>query len=391
MSRGKPLCAKVVGDSIHVGEQFSVSFQRTLRIPDDSGTYPLPPGLGLFPLRQAKSEVLLPIYQREALWMSFDGGWPPHAVKVGIGGIDAVSGEPFDPTSLDAESQDYLVTPTQPWLDGINAGEGFVRQFVAMPLGAGYTVEGQLTGAEREGGIQLVVIPPKPGRFPDKPPFVDYGPMDVMACAAPDMGLAAGGRMEQEIYPDEFGIDTWDLDRAITIDVRLCNSMDWRELTGEEPPPTPVSAELYTEYGFPWFRLYEERGDLAPAERLTRVKSVREVDHQHGFGSQQDDTTVTIPDDQVVAASDTPLETERFSSSAHALKQFPQAEQVAGGEGCVIYFAERDGGVYAITDEGTMADFLDPEDADLADALCSAHRFSSPAARSRWLARTVGH
>ena len=36
---------------IHPKAQFSLSFQRTLRIPDDGRDYPLPPGLGRFALR----------------------------------------------------------------------------------------------------------------------------------------------------------------------------------------------------------------------------------------------------------------------------------------------------------------------------------------------------
>ena len=36
------------GDEIRIGERFSVSFLRTLRIPDDGKTYPLPPGLDTF-------------------------------------------------------------------------------------------------------------------------------------------------------------------------------------------------------------------------------------------------------------------------------------------------------------------------------------------------------
>jgi hypothetical protein len=31
---------------------FSITFKRTLRIPDDGGIYPLPPGLGEFPVRR---------------------------------------------------------------------------------------------------------------------------------------------------------------------------------------------------------------------------------------------------------------------------------------------------------------------------------------------------
>lgn len=35
--------------------------------------------------------------------------------------------------------------PRQPWLDGINSGDGYIRQFVAMKLGEGYTVEKQVS------------------------------------------------------------------------------------------------------------------------------------------------------------------------------------------------------------------------------------------------------
>jgi hypothetical protein len=35
----------------HPEAKLSIEFQRTLRIPDDDKSYPLPPGLGAFPLR----------------------------------------------------------------------------------------------------------------------------------------------------------------------------------------------------------------------------------------------------------------------------------------------------------------------------------------------------
>jgi len=36
------------GETIWLGSRFSFTLQRTLRIPDDEGDYPLPPGLGSF-------------------------------------------------------------------------------------------------------------------------------------------------------------------------------------------------------------------------------------------------------------------------------------------------------------------------------------------------------
>lgn len=46
------LDVQVSKDSVKIGRFFSVSFQRKLRIPDDGRTYPLPPGLGSFPVKE---------------------------------------------------------------------------------------------------------------------------------------------------------------------------------------------------------------------------------------------------------------------------------------------------------------------------------------------------
>lgn len=307
-----PLSIRLDGDSLHLGEHLAVQFQRTLRIPDDGRTYPLPPGLGRFPIRRvedyadrvpdawrARGGVFLPLYQREAMWLSLRASWPPMALKVGIGEVNAVSGEPWT-DALDAEDQDYLVCPDQPWLDGINSGHGTIRQFVAMPLGMGYTVEGQLTGQESAGGVQLVAYEPRPDRLPERP---DRAIDMLMACSAPgtEMGLGAGGQMTQEIYPDEYGIETWDPERSGRVFVHIANSVAWREITGEEPPPTPVSSRTYTEHGFPWFSLYDERrGDVEPGQELERVKSIKEMDGAKGFAPQQDDGTVEIAQSQRV-------------------------------------------------------------------------------------------
>jgi hypothetical protein len=302
-------------DSIQFGERFSVSFQRTLRIPDDGRTYPLPPGLGKFPIYhvgdfadrlpavwQGRGGVFIPMYQREALWLGFGGAdWKPNAVKVGIGHINALSGEAWD-EQLRSDPQDYLVVPDQPWLDGINAGHGYVRQFVAMPLGRGYTVEAQVTGTEEFGGIQLLVYEPKPGRFPDTPPPPTLAPEPVPMSApllpGMEMGLAAGGKITQKIYPDPYGVETWDEHNCGRLFIHLINSEQYAAITGESPPPTPISAQTYTEYGLPWFDLYDEaQGDVPAAEKLARLKSIREVDAASGLPSAEE--SIEVPDQQV--------------------------------------------------------------------------------------------
>lgn len=311
------LTVSVDHNSIRIGERLSVSFQRTLRIPSDEGSYPLTPGLDTFPVHLVEDYldrvpdawkehggVFIPMYQREALWLAFHAvEWKPNAVKIGVGLINAVSGEPWD-EELHRDPQDYLVCPDQPWLDGINAGDGYIRQFVAMPLGMGYTVEGQLTGKEEFGGIQILVYEPKPGRFPDEPPpEPEWGPEMLFAeeaASIAEMGLGAGGKMTQKIYPDPYGIDTWDPENRGSVYVHIANSRQYQELTGLEPPPTPISAEMYTALGLPWFELYdEEKGDVAAGRELAKVKTVKEKDAEKGIEPSDEDVSVDVDASQI--------------------------------------------------------------------------------------------
>ena len=153
---------------VHKQARCKIQFQRTLRIPDDNREYPLPAGLGPFPMFHVDDfadtvpapwidhgGVFLPMYQSEAMWINFGGfGGYPFAIKIAAGKINAVSGEPWH-NELTEDPQDYIVVPEQPWLDGFSIGEGRIRQFVAMPLGEGYTAEGQITGKEEHGGLQF--------------------------------------------------------------------------------------------------------------------------------------------------------------------------------------------------------------------------------------------
>jgi hypothetical protein len=322
---------------LHMGERFSVAFMRTLRIPDDGRDYPLPPGLGLFPIKRVDDYaervpahwrehggVFFPMYQREAMWLSFSAAaWKPNAVKIAIGKVNVVTGKKWF-QDLDPDEQDYLVCPTQPWLDGINAGDGTIKQFVAMPLGMGYTVEAQVTGKEDVGGIQILVFEPRPGVFPDQPPprpepaapppgAPMAAPFAPMVGAAPpsgaapaaggmEMGLGAGGRMTQAILPDPHGREVWHQERPARVFVHICNSAMYRDITGEAPPPTPISARTYTDHGYPWFALYDEgEGTVKSSPVLDKVKSVKEMDAEKGFAPQQDDSSVEIPSENVVA------------------------------------------------------------------------------------------
>jgi hypothetical protein len=285
---------------VHPEARLEIEFQRTLRIPDDGTDHFLPPGLGSFPLKHVDDfaggvpgqwlehgGVMLPMHQAEAMWLMFHssyvsghGAQYPFAVKIAAGKIDAVSGEQWT-NGLHGVPQDYAVVPGQPWLDGFCVEKGVIRQFVAMPLGGGYTAEEQITGAAEFGGLQIIAYPMKREAFERR--FPKRGRRDLEICesicmpnmSSPDMGLAPGGRMRQEIYEDPFDFNDWDRSSSSRCFVHIANSLVWRAITGDAPPTVPPTAEAYTSAGLPWFDYYAEGAEaLEGSDILKQLKSV---------------------------------------------------------------------------------------------------------------------
>ncbi len=319
---------------VHEDARFSIEFQRTLRIPDDGSDYPLPAGLGRFPLRHVddhassvppqwlqRGGVMMPMYQSEALWINFDDTGYPFAVKIAAGKINAVTGGPwesglhFGPSPSDREEdelflgwshserevsgqgdgtpeqgddspeQDYVVLPDQPWLDGFNVGSGRIRQFVAMPLGEGYTAEEQVTGEAEHGGLQILAYPMKTDAYEEwqkiqRDVHADLRPLSEMAegaCAAPDMGLGLGGLMRQDISADPHEPSVWDVKNPARCFVHLTNSVQWAAITGQAPPTEPATAKDYRNARVPWFNYYAT-GDILPGSpQLAKLDSVATI------------------------------------------------------------------------------------------------------------------
>ncbi|MDO8542658.1 MAG: hypothetical protein Q7S40_19635 [Opitutaceae bacterium] len=286
----------------------AISFLRTLRIPDDGKDYPLPPGLGRFPVRhvddfsgvpeawKGHGGVMMPMHKTEALWLHFSSDYPM-ALKIGAGGICAISGERWS-TTLYSRPQNYVVLPYQPWLDGFRVSEGVIRQFVAVPLGKGLTVEQQLTGEETWGGLQVQAFPMLADhnsthelelalktkwqaliRPPDTGAGLGmlYSMECITRCCVGEAGLGAGGRMKQKITRDPHGSEAWDLAENSRCYVHLCMADDWRNLTGTPPPHRPPTARDYTNAGLPWFDFDACTPPVSGETLLAGVKSVNSL------------------------------------------------------------------------------------------------------------------
>ncbi|KAM0248958.1 hypothetical protein ACHAP5_003167 [Fusarium lateritium] len=300
-----------------------ITFKRTIRVPDNDESTALPPDMGSLPLFKVddyadtlpvnmaqKGGLFLPMYQREALWINFklNSHWPPfaksrYAIKIYVGGINAISGEPAVPnaaTSLRRRNllkngktlQDYIVVPDQYWLDGIAVEPGQVRQFVAMPVGTGHSVEAQMTGEETTAGIQFEIsrldIFPKPARVNSNgSPLSNYNLVNGSVLhvverlrggggekESPEMNISAGGRITQSIIP--LSQREYRKTVPVTFNVQVLSSTSFEQVTGKKPPKSPVTAKTYAKCGYPFFSINEEPTTVSG--NFSKVMSIAQID-----------------------------------------------------------------------------------------------------------------
>ncbi|KAF4995273.1 hypothetical protein FGRMN_5238 [Fusarium graminum] len=233
-----------VTDDISI-DDLTITFKRTIRIPDNDQITALPPDL-----------------EREALWINLKAK-RRYVVKIFVGGINAVSGEPVVPNAAttlrrrnlvkNGESlQDYIVVSGQHWLDGIAVKPGEVRQFVAMPVGSGPSVEAQLYPISDNPGDPIeVIVKTLTGKFQDEegiPPdqqriVFDGKQLEVVHLILrlgggghgppPELNLAAGGRISQHIIP----LKQRDYRKTVPIafNIQVLDSVIFQRVTGMEP------------------------------------------------------------------------------------------------------------------------------------------------------------
>lgn len=320
---GINLLEKLKQETIDVGG-LKINFQRTCRVPLGE-LNSLPAGLGNFPVYKVKDfksgtpkewneeGYFFPMYRQEAMWVNFARGYVenPKALIIGAGNINAISGKSFSKKNKrnkdsDLEikmekEQNYLVVPPQPWIDGWKAEDGKVYQFVAAEMGSGETVEGQITGEEKVGGIQFMVYEAKEKLIPKTRPHEYiiggsyYG--ETLGCSGANslgmksmavrslragssvqsMGLGRGGEIEQKIYPDPYGLKVWE-EKPKTVEVfYMVSSEDFKQVTGYTAPETPVTYEKYQQLGLPWFELHDKKyKDAKGSDVFSKLKPVDE-------------------------------------------------------------------------------------------------------------------
>ena len=130
------------------------------------------------------------------------------------------------------------------------------------------------------------------------------------------MNLTAGGKIKQSIMLDEYGKDSWDIDRGITFNVQMLNSDMFLGLTGIKPPPSPIPLKEYSKMGLPFFKLHNEPMSQVKGQ-FGKIKSVAMMDETNGVGGK----------DPVYETSTVTLDSERCHSSFKPVQQLTEELQ----------------------------------------------------------------
>jgi hypothetical protein len=112
---------------------------------------------------------------------------------------------------------------------------------------------------------------------------------------APEMGIAAGGKIKQIIYPDNHGLETWSTECFRGITIHLVNSLVYKSITGEDPPASPVTAERYRDAGIPWYSHFDENViPVKPPSVFKKILSVMAIEKRRGVLPNESETPIQI-------------------------------------------------------------------------------------------------
>lgn len=98
------------------------------------------------------------------------------------------------------------------------------------------------------------------------------------------MGIAAGGRIKQQIFMDTYGVESWDFNQRRMLKIHMVNSIAYKLITGKNPPPSPITVAEYQESGVPWFSHYDENTPtIQGAGAFNNIIGVGIIDKRRGI------------------------------------------------------------------------------------------------------------
>jgi hypothetical protein len=176
------------------------------------------------------------------------------AVKVSVGGVNAVTGQKIADERL-WRPQDYVAVPRYPWMEWFCVGNGRARQFVALPPER--NDEG--TRADAHGqGIEISVHPMRAERYREyrrqRAEMLREG--GVLASFRGEGRRQGECRRDREKDEQWYARGSWDLSSRSRCCAYPVNTSVYREITGRPAPGSAPTAREYSGAGLPWFECY---------------------------------------------------------------------------------------------------------------------------------------
>ena len=218
---------------IHVDGSFTLTVQRAERldVPIEAAR---PSSLGILPIHRVAEHATLPARVRrrggffvplgrhESFWLGLDAV-RMHAVKVGLGRLDAISGSVWR-TALSGGPRNYVVAPPPRAVFGVRSPDGSIRRFEFS-----------------EDPLRVVVFPLKRS-VPEPSSPASPRPRFQHAFHPPDRAPAPE---VPENDPSRFGPASWDARRSRRMTISMVDPDEYHAATGDTLEPPPGASERY--------------------------------------------------------------------------------------------------------------------------------------------------
>jgi hypothetical protein len=89
-----------------------------------------------------------------------------------------------------------------------------------------------------------------------------------------EMGIAAGGIVEQMVVEDPGNVEL-DAGQTKVFSIQIPNAQHYQQVTGKLPPPSPITANIYVLWGYPFFSMDEEASTISRA--FEGVQSINQL------------------------------------------------------------------------------------------------------------------
>lgn len=247
--------------NVHPDARFTISFKRTLRLPDNVNLPCVPPTWGQFQLASLDDYkgmipsswgehggIMLTMYQSDAMYLNFSGyrdkkrASPyPFVIKILSCDINRIIGQ-NNQSEIQSPPKDFLYYPIQSWLNGLHASDGQFKQFVAMRL------------HEENPILQIQVFAMKSSCYERLYPQSNSDNADYYSTR----WGASPADPREPAPPNESESDKWDTRNGIVCFVHIVNTVVWREITGHSPSHDPFTLQRYQQSSLEWRDFYND-------------------------------------------------------------------------------------------------------------------------------------